>query len=91
MSGSVPPIRRRFGCDLPTVITIHDVSFVAHPEWFRLREGVRRRWLTEQSAQRARAVVTMSEFSKREIVEHLGIAAEKIHVIPPGNRDRLVG
>jgi len=69
---------------LPTVITIHDVSFAAHPEWFRLREGVRRRWLTEQSAQRARAVVTVSEFSKREIVEHLGIAAGKIHVIPQG-------
>ncbi len=70
--------------DLPTVITIHDVSFAAHPEWFRLREGVRRRWLTEQSAQQARAVVTVSEFSKREIVEHLGIAAGKIHVIPQG-------
>jgi glycosyltransferase involved in cell wall biosynthesis len=70
--------------NLPTVVTIHDVSFAAHPEWFRLREGLRRRWLTEQSAQRARAVVTVSEFSKREIVEHLGIAAGKIHVIPQG-------
>jgi len=70
--------------NLPTVVTIHDVSFAAHPEWFRLREGLRRRWLTEQSAQRSRAVVTVSEFSKREIVEHLGIAAGKIHVIPQG-------
>jgi glycosyltransferase involved in cell wall biosynthesis len=70
--------------NLPTVVTIHDVSFAAHPEWFRLREGLRRRWLTQQSAQRARAVVTVSEFSKREIVEHLGIAAGKIHVIPQG-------
>lgn len=70
--------------DIPIVITIHDVSFAAHPEWFRFREGLRRRWLTQQSAQRARAVVTVSEFSKREIVEHLGIAAEKIHVVPQG-------
>ena len=70
--------------NLPIVVTIHDVSFAAHPEWFRLREGLRRRWLTRQSAQRARAVVTVSDFSKREIVEHLGIAAEKIHVIPQG-------
>jgi glycosyltransferase involved in cell wall biosynthesis len=29
-------------------------------------------------------VVTVSEFSKREIIEHLGIAAGKIHVIPQG-------
>jgi glycosyltransferase involved in cell wall biosynthesis len=70
--------------NLPTVVTVHDVSFAAHPEWFRLREGLRRRWLTQQSAQRARAVVTVSEFSRREIVEHLGIAAGKIHVIPQG-------
>src|SRR6202007_1913237 len=24
--------------DVPIVLTIHDLSFVAHPEWFRLRE-----------------------------------------------------
>src|SRR6266508_2820875 len=69
---------------IPVVVTIHDVSFAAHPEWFRLREGVRRRWLTRQSAARARAVITVSAFSKREIIDHLGIAAEKIHVIPQG-------
>src|SRR5262245_12270360 len=77
--------------NLPTVVTIHDVSFAAHPEWFRLREGLRRRWLTEQSAHRARAVVTVSEFSKGEIVEHLGIAAGKIHVIPQGIGARGLG
>ena len=31
--------RRRFASRVPTVVAIHDVSFVAHPEWFRLREG----------------------------------------------------
>ena len=68
----------------PTVVAIHDLSFVAHPEWFRLREGARRRWLTNQSARRAAAVITISEFSRREIVERLDVPAEKIHVIPPG-------
>jgi len=68
----------------PTVVAIHDLSFVAHPEWFRLREGARRRWLTSQSANRASAVVTISQFSKRELIERLGVPAAKIHVIPPG-------
>ena len=27
----------------PLVLTIHDVSFFAHPEWFSFREGLRRR------------------------------------------------
>jgi glycosyltransferase involved in cell wall biosynthesis len=69
---------------LPIVVAIHDVSFAAHPEWFRLREGMRRRWLTRHSATRARGVITISEFSKREIVEYLGVPLEKIRVIPPG-------
>jgi len=68
----------------PIVVAIHDLSFVAHPEWFRLREGARRRWLTGQAASRAAAVVTISEFSKRELIERLNVPANKIHVIPPG-------
>ncbi len=72
---------------VPTVVAIHDVSFVAHPEWFRTREGIRRRWLTRASARRARAIVTISEFSRREIVEHLGVEGARVHVIPPGVTD----
>src|SRR6185503_9445280 len=68
----------------PTVVAIHDLSFVAHPEWFRLREGARRRWLTRQSANKASAVVTISEFSKRELIDLLDVPEARIHVIPPG-------
>jgi len=38
---------------VPMVLTIHDVSFAAHPEWFAWREGIRRRLLTRVSARRA--------------------------------------
>jgi glycosyltransferase involved in cell wall biosynthesis len=69
---------------VPIVAAIHDVSFVAHPEWFRFREGARRRWLTRQTAHKASAVVTISEFSRREIVEWLDVPDGRIHVIPPG-------
>lgn len=68
----------------PTVVAIHDISFMAHPEWFTVREGLRRRWLTTQSAARARTIITISEFSRREIVEHLNIAPSRVVVIPPG-------
>ena len=73
---------------VPTVVAIHDVSFAAHPEWFGWREGLRRRTLTRLSAQRAARVLTISEFSKREIVSHLGIPAGKIEVIYPAAADR---
>jgi glycosyltransferase involved in cell wall biosynthesis len=74
------PLRWR----VPTVVAIHDLSFVAHPEWFGMREGARRRLLTRQSAKRARAIVTISEFSRRELIDSLGLPGDRVHVIPPG-------
>jgi glycosyltransferase involved in cell wall biosynthesis len=68
----------------PTVAAIHDLSYVAHPEWFRIREGMRRRWLTRATAKRAATIITISDFSKREIVDRLSVAEEKVRVIPPG-------
>ncbi len=69
---------------IPSVVAIHDLSFVAHPEWFRFKEGIRRRWLTRASAARASAVLTISQFSKRELIDRLDVSAARIHVIPPG-------
>ena len=59
---------------VPVVLTVHDVSFCAHPEWFSWREGMRRRLLTRRSARRAARVLTVSQFSRDEIVRHLGVA-----------------
>jgi glycosyltransferase involved in cell wall biosynthesis len=70
----------------PIVAAIHDLSFFARPEWFRTREGMRRRWLTRQTASRARVVITISEFSRGELVERLNVTPSKVRVIPPGVR-----
>lgn len=70
----------------PVVLTIHDVSFFAHPEWFSAREGRRRRLLTAWSARRAKAVLTDTAFSQGEIVRHLGLPASRVQVIPLGMR-----
>ncbi len=81
------------------VVTIHDVSFSAHPEWFSLREGVRRRVLTKFAARQA-AVITDSDFSADEIAALYGVPRAGIHVIrlgvthvrraPPVPREPLV-
>lgn len=70
--------------DVPIVVAVHDLSFFARPDWFRWREGLRRRWLTRRSIAAARTVITISEFSRGELMERLGVAGDKIHVIPPG-------
>jgi glycosyltransferase involved in cell wall biosynthesis len=69
---------------MPMVVTIHDVSFAAHPEWFAPREGLRRRLTTRWAARRARRVLTVSDFSKREIVRCFGTDPSKIHVVYSG-------
>lgn len=72
------------GTPVPMVATVHDVSFSAHPEWFSAREGLRRRWLTRLSARRAARVITVSDFSKQEIVRHLGVPQSKVEVVYSG-------
>ena len=69
---------------VPFVVAMHDVSFAAHPEWFGRREGLRRRSLARLAARRAGAVLTLTEFSRDEIVQRLGVAPGRIHVIPLG-------
>jgi glycosyltransferase involved in cell wall biosynthesis len=73
--------------NVPIALTIHDLSYVAHPEWFRSREGLRRRLLTRLSAQKASVVLTVSAFSAGEIVERLGIPPSKVRVIYHGARN----
>lgn len=87
-----PAYTAPLGLGVPLAVTIHDISFIAHPEWFRHREGIRRRWLTRRAADSASIVLTVSEFSRREIQHHLQVPAGRIAVIPQGitaPRDRL--
>ncbi len=57
----------------PVVLVVHDVSFCVRPEWFGWREGARRRVVTRLAAGRAARVVTVSEFSRQEVITHLGV------------------
>jgi glycosyltransferase involved in cell wall biosynthesis len=68
----------------PVVLTVHDVSYARHPEWYPYRRDVVRRAFYRRSARRARLVLTDSEFSASEIVAAYGIARERIAVVPLG-------
>lgn len=79
-----PAYTAPMGLKMPLAATIHDVSFSAHPEWFRWREGMRRRLLTRRTAQAARRIFTDSEFSRAEIVKYYAVPAARIEVVNPG-------
>ena len=68
----------------PAVVTLHDISFAVHPEWFGWREGVRRRWLARRAASRAARVVTVSKFARAEIVRELDLDPARVAVVYDG-------
>jgi len=66
------------------VLLVHDLSFITHPEWFRWREGLRRRLVTRWASARARLVLTVSEASRTEIISQLGLPANRVRRVYPG-------
>ena len=69
--------------DVTSVATVHDIwPFVvpAHDRRVREREQTHYR----VTCKRASLIVAVSEFTKSEIVRHLGVAPEMIRVIPQG-------
>jgi len=62
-------------------VTIHDVSFEAHPEWFPPRERLRRRFLCRQAVRRADVVFAVSTFTKEEIIRYYRVPEGKIKVV----------
>lgn len=63
------------------IITIHDVSHERHPQWFSKNYCRYYGFMIPRIARKAHAVLTVSEFSKHEIIDVLGINEHKIHVI----------
>jgi glycosyltransferase involved in cell wall biosynthesis len=74
------PLRAR----APVVLTVHDLAILRHPDtfpaWHRLygRAGLR------ATVRAADAVVALSEFTKAETEELLGVPGERIRVVPNG-------
>jgi glycosyltransferase involved in cell wall biosynthesis len=79
-----PAYTAPLACACPVVLTIHDLSYFARPEWFTWREGLRRRLLTRLSARRAALVLTDTGFSRSELESRLGLPAARIRVVPLG-------
>ncbi|MBN3733506.1 glycosyltransferase family 1 protein [Burkholderia sp. AU6039] len=73
----------------PVIATLMDAIPLSHPEWTTIRLAALRRWLLRRSGTWADHVITISDYSKREIVEHFGIAPERISVVPLGVHPRF--
>jgi glycosyltransferase involved in cell wall biosynthesis len=68
----------------PLVVTIHDVSYARHPEWYPYTIDPVRAAFYRASARRADRILTDSAFSRDEITAAYGIDRRRIDVVPLG-------
>jgi glycosyltransferase involved in cell wall biosynthesis len=68
------------------VVVIHDAAALRHPEWYSRPYVAWQRVVLPRIARNARLVITVSEFSRREIEDVLGATAT---VIPNGVDERF--
>lgn len=66
------------------IVMIHDMAYRAYPETIGKRTMRMLQHNLKNTCQRADKVVTISEFSKKEIVKYLKLPPEKIVVMPCG-------
>ncbi|MGI8857526.1 MAG: glycosyltransferase family 4 protein [Thermomicrobiales bacterium] len=67
---------------VPSVVTVHDLAFLAHPEAFHLSKRGYLSLLTRLSVQRAHRVIAVSAHTKADLVRHFHVAPGKVTVIP---------
>lgn len=69
-------------CPCPVVVSIHDLSFEHLPHTFHRRSRTQLRLTVRHSAKRAAKILTLSEHTRRDVIETYGIAPERITAIP---------
>jgi glycosyltransferase involved in cell wall biosynthesis len=97
MAWSLPRLLGRLGADLvhtqyalpwrcpcPAVVTIHDLSFERSNSLMSRRDRLVFRRMVPRAARRAACVLTVSERSRRDLVELYGLARDAIVVTPNG-------
>ena len=97
MATTLPRVLRRMRADLvhtqyalplrlacPGIVTVHDLSFEREPELFGLKDRFVFRRAVPSAVRRAMRVLTVSERTKRDLIELYGVAPDRIVVTPNG-------
>ncbi len=69
-------------CPVPTVVSVHDVSFLEHPEYFTRSRAFQLKITVARTVKRAARILTGSQFARDTIVRAYNLPPEKIVVVP---------
>ena len=75
-------------CPIPTVVTIHDLSYFYYPEEFLKKDLFQLKNWTKYSVEKAKKIIAVSQTTKKDIVKFYHIPEEKIEVIYNGGPSR---
>lgn len=79
LSGELPIGIRK--SDIKSVVTIHDLIFLRHPEFYKAIDTKIYAWKFRQTLSEADHIVAISACTKRDIIEFGGVDERKISVI----------
>jgi glycosyltransferase involved in cell wall biosynthesis len=71
-------------CPVSSVITIFDLSFIRFPEMFLKKDLYKLKSWTDYSIKQAKKIITISQFSKKEITDYYHVPQENVIVAYPG-------
>jgi glycosyltransferase involved in cell wall biosynthesis len=77
-----PTYRGPVRCAVPIVVTVHDLAVFRHPETFNRWSRTYSRAVVPRVLAAARIVIAVSEFTRHELREILGVPDEKLRVVP---------
>lgn len=63
-----------------TVVTVHDVGFYRYPKLYTTSQNRYQRWSTKDMLKRASAVITVSEYSRQELIHFCDADPDKLFV-----------
>jgi len=82
-----PTFRGPFRARGPLVVTVHDLAVLAEPAWFNRWTRAYSRVAVPRVVAAASRIIAVSEFTARELVERLGVPADRIRVVPNAVED----
>jgi glycosyltransferase involved in cell wall biosynthesis len=69
-------------CPTPIVVSVHDVSFLEHPEFFTRARALQLKLTVRRTVRRAARIITGTEFSRRSICRAYSLLPSQVEVIP---------
>lgn len=79
LSGELPRGIRQSG--IKSVVTIHDLIFLRHPEYYHWLDTKIYAWKFQYTCREADCIIAISECTKQDVMEFGGVPDEKIKVI----------